>query len=657
VNYEDPNFNVAIPVFSIHGNHDDPQGVGAEGALSAVDLLSMSGLLNYFGKVELPTVDEAAYKGASEAPINGGLTDVGLRIRPVLLRKGETKVALYGMGNIKDERMHFELRTNRVRMYRPNEDPEDWFNILTIHQNRAAHNPKAVVPETMFDDSMHLVIWGHEHEQLIQPQAVAGKRYRICQPGSSVATSLCPGEAVEKQVAILSVKKRDFRMEYIPLTTVRPFVMEEIDLDKVAEEAKVPIDDKNGIADLLKSRVQQLIDRADLEWEETYRSKPAAERPERLLPLIRLRVHYTRHEMGNLIRFGQTFTKTVANPRDLLQFAKKKGEAITRAMMDADDQHAAPNEGMLPAEKLEKVRMSDLVKAYLTSQDLQVLTGSGLERAINRFVEKDDRDAISSFISKEMKHINTSMTEGDELDEHGLDAEFERFRMEKVKIAAESRESDDASEGEKSGKANTKDQTSRRRHGSLDDSFDSDDSMLNDDVFTAETAQAETPRPRAQTSTANRGCGRVARSTATARSAASRPVAETQGTLTFRGDSDSEVDGEEQASQPPRTLSSRAAALSRPSTSKKAGGGRGGAAVAKKTASAKRAVAGTTSARTARGQASDSPPSRRNGTRAAAQKAVSRLAESLVSGGEEGDGGDDDDDVAMMEDSQRWSDD
>lgn len=28
INYEDSNLNVAIPVFSIHGNHDDPQGAG-----------------------------------------------------------------------------------------------------------------------------------------------------------------------------------------------------------------------------------------------------------------------------------------------------------------------------------------------------------------------------------------------------------------------------------------------------------------------------------------------------------------------------------------------------------------------------------------------------------------------------------------------------
>ena len=31
-NYEDPNLNVAIPVFAIHGNHDDPTGYGLPAA-------------------------------------------------------------------------------------------------------------------------------------------------------------------------------------------------------------------------------------------------------------------------------------------------------------------------------------------------------------------------------------------------------------------------------------------------------------------------------------------------------------------------------------------------------------------------------------------------------------------------------------------------
>ena len=48
VNYEDPNSNVGIPVFSIHGNHDDPAG---RQGLCALDLLSASRVINYFGKL------------------------------------------------------------------------------------------------------------------------------------------------------------------------------------------------------------------------------------------------------------------------------------------------------------------------------------------------------------------------------------------------------------------------------------------------------------------------------------------------------------------------------------------------------------------------------------------------------------------------------
>ena len=47
MNYEDPHANVSLPVFGIHGNHDDPAG---ERNLSAMDVLSTAGLINYFGK-------------------------------------------------------------------------------------------------------------------------------------------------------------------------------------------------------------------------------------------------------------------------------------------------------------------------------------------------------------------------------------------------------------------------------------------------------------------------------------------------------------------------------------------------------------------------------------------------------------------------------
>jgi double-strand break repair protein MRE11 len=41
VNYEDPNFNVSIPVFSIHGNHDDPQGAGSVRALLTIQRVKL----------------------------------------------------------------------------------------------------------------------------------------------------------------------------------------------------------------------------------------------------------------------------------------------------------------------------------------------------------------------------------------------------------------------------------------------------------------------------------------------------------------------------------------------------------------------------------------------------------------------------------------
>lgn len=84
-------------------------------------------MLNYFGKVDLSS-DEA----------NEGEDD-GIKIRPILLRKGTTHLAMYGVGNVRDMRMHYELRSNRVKMFMPEGGEvaeNDWFNMLLVHQNR-----------------------------------------------------------------------------------------------------------------------------------------------------------------------------------------------------------------------------------------------------------------------------------------------------------------------------------------------------------------------------------------------------------------------------------------------------------------------------------------------------------------------------------------
>lgn len=86
-----------------------------EGNLCALNLLSVANLVNYFGKPD----------------------DIeNISISPILLRKGSTQLALYGMGSVRDERLHRLFLRSKVKCLRPKEQLDDWFNIFMLHQNR-----------------------------------------------------------------------------------------------------------------------------------------------------------------------------------------------------------------------------------------------------------------------------------------------------------------------------------------------------------------------------------------------------------------------------------------------------------------------------------------------------------------------------------------
>ncbi|KAI1790082.1 DNA repair exonuclease [Ganoderma leucocontextum] len=415
INYEDPNLNISIPVFSIHGNHDDPQGAGPEGALCALDMLSVTGLINFMGKIDLPMNDAEAL-------------DTGIAIRPVLLRKGNTRLGLYGVGNVKDQRMHFELRSNRVRMYMP-KDKDSWFNILLLHQNRVAHGPQQSVPEGMFDDSIDLVVWGHEHDCRIIPEPVAGKRYYITQPGSSVATSLADGEAIEKH---------EFELTPVPLRSVRPFVIDEVDLSEAAEENGFDLNDKIEIGKFLKNR----------------RASPSFPVP---LPLVRLKVETSgASEMSNPVRFGQDFIGRIANPRDVLTFhrAKKSGARGAKGKIKADEPELSIDDPELSvSEKLSKVRVQTLVREYLAAQELQLLGEAGMSDAIGMFVDKDDLHAIQTHVSDTLKSLMKGVQANEvEVDADNLDELVEQVRGEHEQRYLDNRHEEPA-KGKGKGKA------------------------------------------------------------------------------------------------------------------------------------------------------------------------------------------------------------
>lgn len=309
VNYEDPDINVSIPVFSIHGNHDDPSG---EGHFCSLDLLQVAGLVNYFGRV--PEADN-------------------IEAKPVLLQKGATKLALFGLGNVRDERMFRTFRDRRVKWFRPGEKAGDWFNLLTVHQNHHAHTATSYLPENVLPEWMDLVVWGHEHECLVDPKQNPETGFHVMQPGSSVATSLVAGEAVAKHVAVVSVTGRDFTVDKIPLKTVRPFVTRDLVLatDQRFAGLENKKENRQEVTRRLMEVVEEMVEEARGEW--LALREEDEEEEEVPLPLIRLRVEYTpageggRFDCENPQRFSNRFVGKVANTNDVVYFYRKKSAA------------------------------------------------------------------------------------------------------------------------------------------------------------------------------------------------------------------------------------------------------------------------------------------------------------------------------------------
>jgi len=234
-NYLQEFYSVDLPIFSIHGNHDDPTRDGND-LLASLDILSVSHLVNYFGRQEI--VDK-------------------VEIAPILFKKGDTQVALYGMGSLRDERLNRMWQGKKVRFQRPSEG--EWFNIFVLHQNRdLGRGSKNCVHETMIPEWMDLIVWGHEHECLIQPSESVVGTFRITQPGSSVATSLSAGESIRKHVGVLDVRHNQFRLTAVPLVQVRSFMMGEVSLNGQDLDPEDPkIDDQ--VTQFLENEVEVLI--------------------------------------------------------------------------------------------------------------------------------------------------------------------------------------------------------------------------------------------------------------------------------------------------------------------------------------------------------------------------------------------------------------
>lgn len=502
-NYEDEFYSVDLPIFTIHGNHDDPTRDGGPDLLSAVDLLSVSNLVNYFGRQD--EVDN-------------------VKVSPILLQKGETKVALYGMGSMRDERLNRMWQSKKVKFLRPDQthadddtDPygeSNWFNIFTLHQNRdLGRGSKNCVHESMIPEWMDLVVWGHEHECLITPSESLVGTFRITQPGSSVATSLTAGESRRKEVGLLEIKGQQFRLKSFPLASVRSFAVGDVNLAERAREQGGVLDVEDPkveerMSDVLAGEVESLIQKARDEAEHLrqdaeealQRSRaledefgdPSSERerkykikqPEKVL--VRLKVEHTGFTTLNNQRFGSQFVGEVANPSDILLFHKRRqaDSAKGGGKGSKKKRNAAGLDVPLEPEDLADINIEDLVTENLAKNDkkLELLDEKSMGEALEQFVDKKEAKAIALKAEKIleqnqkilMKRIKQNGEDGDasaidnptSVREYisGLTgkkrAEYELEREEAVEAKRHSAKKDNGGSSPAKKRANTKDDDS-----------------------------------------------------------------------------------------------------------------------------------------------------------------------------------------------------
>nr|CAB3480182.1 unnamed protein product [Digitaria exilis] len=376
VNYEDPNYNIGLPVFAIHGNQDGPTGVDN---LSSNDILSAGNLLNYFGKTNL------------------GCTGVGkVTIYPEFIKKGQTYVALYGLGNIRDERLNRMLHEpHAVNWMLPeiqDDTPShDWFNILVLHQNRTkASRPSNNISELLLPRFLDLVIWGHEHECFIDPQEVPRKGFHVIQPGSSIATSLISAETKPKHVLLLEIKGTHYKPTKIPLQSVRPFEYVEVVLKDQVDVN--PSDEATIHAHLHKILVQvsNLIEKV---------SETVASGSKPKLPLVRIKVDYSGFSTINSKKFGQKYVGKVANPQDILLFTKSgKGRKIT--------QESANTSVEVDTNELNQQTVEALISENL---QMEILSAHDLNSALHAFVNEDNKTAFHSCLQQSIDEARSKL--------------------------------------------------------------------------------------------------------------------------------------------------------------------------------------------------------------------------------------------------------
>lgn len=225
INIDNQNINIAVPVFSIHGNHDYPTNSNWE---SVLQILKTSGLINYFGRHR--DLDFLTFRPICFVKKTASGKKIG--------------VALYGLGNMQHSKLRNILKERKYSIIPPEDSNEvSYTSIMVMHQNRykgtgMGASKNHCIEFRLLPKEIDLFIWGHEHDCYTEFEPIHGGDSFVYQPGSSIPTSFTEGEAKKKHFGILNWngQGRIVLERAVELKSQRHIEFESLDFDDISLE-------------------------------------------------------------------------------------------------------------------------------------------------------------------------------------------------------------------------------------------------------------------------------------------------------------------------------------------------------------------------------------------------------------------------------------
>ena len=125
------------------------------------------------------------------------------------------------------------------------------------------------------------------------PRQTENKKYFIYQPGSSVATALTEGEALQKHMFLLEIKKIGHKMTPIPMQQTRPLLYKQLELQSLKINSQ-------NLEDFISQTFEDLL-------------KTCKNTQKLFPPLVRLKIEVTGFENFQVFYFNSKFNDKTAN--------------------------------------------------------------------------------------------------------------------------------------------------------------------------------------------------------------------------------------------------------------------------------------------------------------------------------------------------------